>query len=51
MIVTDVQVVVLIRKPESDGYIEWKTNAPLSVFTPKAKKEIQQIIGVTNECI
>jgi hypothetical protein len=49
--VDNAQVIILIRKPEGDGYIEWKANAPLSIFTAKAKKEIKQKLGVTNERI
>lgn len=45
------QVIILIRKLEGDGYIEWRTNASLSIFTAKAKKEIKQKLGVTNERI
>ena len=48
---SNAQVIILIRKPEGDGYIEWKATAPLSIFTAKAKKEIEQKLGVTNERI
>jgi len=44
--VSNAQVIILVRKPEGDGYTEWRTNAPLSIFTAKAKKEIEQKLGV-----
>lgn len=49
---TNVEVLVVIRKLEPDGsYTEWQSKPCLSAFSAKAKREIQQMIGVTNERI
>lgn len=49
---TNVEVVVVIRKLEPDGsYTEWQARPGFNAFSAKAKREIQQIIGVTNERI
>jgi|LakMenE18May11ns_1017448.scaffolds.fasta_scaffold9931262_4 hypothetical protein len=44
----NIEVVVLIRKLENDGsYTEWQARPGFNAFNAKAKKEIQQMIGVT----
>jgi hypothetical protein len=47
----NIEVVVLIRKLEPDGsYTEWQARPgfnAFNAFNAKAKKEIQQMIGVT----
>lgn len=43
----NIEVVVLIRKLEPDGsYTEWQARPGFNAFNAKAKKEIQQMIGV-----
>lgn len=49
---TNIEVLVVIRKLEPDGsYTEWQSKPGFNAFSAEAKKEIQQMIGVTNERI
>lgn len=49
---TNIEVLVVIRKLEPDGsYTEWQSKPSFNAFSTKAKREIQQMIGVTNERI